>query len=194
MGKRGRNRKQGVKREPGGRASRKHVDVMARVMEQVDRDVRETLMTGLEARVRVHGIQPENSRDQMAGSFVGRLCLQRVISRVQYDAALAWLEDMENHAAVILAPRQPGAVDLNAAKGRNDHENVDYATRCMSRYKAANKAVQDKQNELGPHAHLFGALDTLVRRDVPLEHLVGDLRTALNALVRHYRLEGKKAA
>lgn len=193
MGKRGQKR-QAVKREPNGRASRKKDDVVARILEQVDRDVRETLMTGLSARVRVHGVPPEQSRDQMAGSFIGRLCLQRVISRIQYDAALAWLEDMENHAAVIGAPRQPGAVDLNAAKGRNDHENVEYAARCMARYKAANKAVQDRQNELGPHAHLFGALDTLVRRDVPLEHLVGDLRTALNALARHYRLDGRRAA
>lgn len=193
MGRRG-PKKQSVKREPNGRASRKATNVMERVLDQVDRDTRDAITTGLEARVRVHGVPPENSRDQMAGSFVGRLCMQRNLTRHQYEAALAWLEDMENHAAVISAPRSPGAVNLNAAKGRNDHENVDYATRCMSRYKAANKAVQDKQNELGPHAHLFGALDTLVRRDVPLEHLVGDLRTALNALVRHYRLEGKKAA
>lgn len=193
MGRRG-PKKQSVKREPNGRASRKPEDALARVLDAVEREDRENLVPGLEARMRVYGVKPENSRDQMAGSFIGRLCIQRNLTRHQYDAALAWLEDMENHAAVISAPRSPGAVDLNAAKGRNDHENVDYVTRCMARYKAANKAVQDKQNELGPHAHLFGALDTLVRRDVPLEHLVGDLRIALNALVKHYGLEGRKAA
>lgn len=187
-------KKQDGKREPNGRLSRKPADVMARTLAQVDRDVRETLMVGLEARVRVYGVKSENSRDQMAGSFVGRLCMDREISRAQYEAAMTWMEDASNYSIAIRSPRMPGAIDLNRTRGINDYENVDRVKRWTAKYKAACKAVQEKQIELRGRANLMGALDTCVMRDVALYHLVGDLRYALNALVKHYRIEGGRLA
>jgi hypothetical protein len=192
---RGPKRKSG-KRENNGRLSRKPSDALKRVLETVDAEDREALAVGLEARVRVHGVRPEDARDQMAGSFIGRLCMQRVISRQQYEAAIIWTEDVQNYRKAVSAAqgREPGAVNLNATKGRNEYENEAFVLRSRARYKAATSAVQDKQNELRGSAHLFGALETCVMRDVAIEVMVGDLRTALNALAKHYGLMGQRRA
>lgn len=190
MGKRGKAKSPG-KREQNGQLSRKEADRKTRFLDGLERDERDTLAVGIGARVRVHGVEPERSRDQMAGSFVGRLCMGKQISRQQYDAAMTWLEDCQNYSAASHSPRQPGAVDLNRTQGSNgDYENVERSIRATVRYKAASKAIQAAQIELRGTANLFGALEAIVIRDVELEHLVGDLRYGLNALARHYGLVG----
>ena len=194
MGTRGRKTQKG-KREPNGKLSRKPEDVLERVLEQVDREVRETLMTALGARVRVFGVDPANCMDQRAGSFVGRLRMSRELSQPQYEAAMKWLESCEEHSWAINAPKRPNAMDLNRVHGNpTAPENVDRLARIMARHKAAKAAIQAVQNTMGAHAHLFGALQYLVEQDVELNHLVGDLRVALNVLARHYGMEERVAA
>jgi hypothetical protein len=198
MGRRGKARQPG-KREPNGQLSRKPADRTSRFLDGLERDERDTLAVGIEARVRVHGVDPERSRDQMAGSFVGRLCMTRQISRQQYDAAMTWLEDCENYSAAVHSPRQPGAVDLNRIQGSNgDYENVERTRRAITRMigdkergiRGAMQAVQAAQLEVRGQGNLFGALDAILHRDQELQHLVGDLRVGLNALARYYGLIG----
>jgi hypothetical protein len=189
---RGRKRQMG-KREPSGRLSRKAVDVTARLRDALDRDERDTISVGVEARVRVHHVEPELSRDQRAGSFVGRLCMTRVISQHQYEAAMNWLTDSENYSWAVCAPKRPNAIDLNRVHGSPTRlENVALVKRIMARYKGASMAVRDAQLELRNRGNLFGALEALVLRDIELEHMVPDLRCALNSLVRFYGLVSKE--
>jgi hypothetical protein len=191
---RGRKAKTG-KREASGRLSRKAVDVAARLNDAHDKEERDMLSVGLEARVRVHGIEPAETRNQMAGSFIGRLCLQRTISRAQYDAAMEFLDANDQYQWAMGSPRSPGAVNLNAIRGAAaSKENIPAARQATNRYELALKAVTEKQIELRGTANLYAALQYLVIEDKPLEHMVGDLRTALNALAKHYGLAARVAA
>lgn len=183
------------KREPNGRLSRRVADERTRFMLTIDKDQRETLGVGLEARERVNGTPIQQARDQMAGSFVGRLCMSSQLSSEQYDAAMTYLEDWENVGKAVHAPRQPGAVDLNATKGGSgDYENVALTRSRVERWRSAQNAVQGRQNELRGTGNLFAALDCCLLRDGEFHHLVGSLREALNALARHYRLTSSIAA
>lgn len=188
----GRRRKSG-KREPGGKLSRKPADVAARANDAYDRAERDALSVGIEARLRVHGVAPGSAIDPMAGSFIGRLCLQRVITSQQYDAAMRWLEDSRLYSIAVGAPHAPGAVDPNRTHGRESgYENVARTLHITARHDAAREAVQELQNELRGTANLWAALNYIVRRDEELYHMVGDFRLVANALVRHYKLDGQR--
>lgn len=178
-----------------GRLSRKPADVTKRLAGVLDADERETLRPGVEARIRLHGLAPEVSRDQRAGSFVGRLCMSGEISVVQYEAAMAFLEDHRNNLIAIHAPRDPSGVDLNRVQGGTAKaENVEFYRRATARWRAAVDAVQERQNELRGQGAIYAALDTCITRDAECHHLVGWLREGLNALVRHYGLVDKAKA
>lgn len=148
---------------------------------------------GLAARERVHRLPKGKSRDQLAGSFCGRLRLTGELSEAQYQASVIYLEECHNNSIVCASPRQPGAVNLNAVRGSGAlvPENVSWAHRCVEHYRDSKRAVQEKQNELRGMANLFGALSVCVLQDHEVMNLVGDLRYALSALARHYRLEGR---
>ncbi len=178
-----------------GRLSRKPADVMNRLAASLDQDERETLRPGIEARVRLHGIAPEVSRDQRAGSFVGRLCMSGEISAVQYEASLTFLEDHRNNLMAIRAPRDPSGVDLNRVQGGSvDEENVEFYRRSTTRWRSAVDAVQVRQNEVGGAGALYAALQTCILQDLECHHMTGWLREGLNALARHYGLGDKARA
>ena len=195
MGRRGPKKQEG-KREGNGRLSRKPAEVIDRLKGKLEREERETLRTGVEARHRLFGIAPELVRDQKAGSFVGRLCMHKEISRAQYEAAMQYLTDWQDVAGVIGMPHSPSAVDLNRIHGSgNAVENVERSVRLRKRWMGARQAVQEWQNELRGAGMLFAALDYLVLRDEEHYHMLGSLREALNALARHYRIvENEEAA
>lgn len=196
MGKRGPKRKQ-TKREANGRPSRTPEEVAQREAikrDGLDREQQEIISVAIEARQRVFGVPAPVSRDQMAGSAVGRYCLQGNINRVQYDAAMLYLEDCEAYSKAVGTPGIPRAMDMNAAGGQNNHENVAKVQAAMKRHKAMIDAVREKQTEIGNRGNLFGALDAVIRHDVMMEHLLDDLRLALNALAKHYGVEGRAAA
>lgn len=192
MGRRGPKKTNG-KRERDGRIAR--ADAPQRRADGLDREERETLATGLDARQRVLGVKPPHIRDQKAGSAIGRFCLQGHITQAQYDAAMLFLESYARNLRAIDAPPAPGAVDLNAARGRPVAiENPAQLAKWRREHADALAAIQSKQNEIRLMGNLYGSLYAVLVRDVELDHLLGDLRTALNALVRHYRLMAKEAA
>ena len=163
-------------------------------MDGLDREQRDTLATGLTARERVWGISPEHSRDQKVGSAVGRYCLQGLVTQAQYDAAMLFVESYNRHLRAIDAPPQPGAVDLNATRGRPVFvENPAQLAKWRAEHQAAMSAIQAKQNEIRLMGNLYGAMYAVLIRDVMLEPLLGDLRTGLNALAKHYGLLARAA-
>lgn len=194
MGKRGAKPKPG-KRERNGRLSRQPKHVSERNMADLDREQRDTLEPGLSARERIWGVKPQHSRDQKAGSAVGRYCLQGLITQAQYDAAMLFLESYHRNLRAIDAPPQPGAVDLNRTHGLAvGLENVAQLRKWRAEHKAAEQAIQDKQNEIRLMGNLMGAIGIILIRDQQMEHMLGDFRTAMNALIKHYRLDGRMAA
>lgn len=194
MGHRGPKKQKG-KRELNGQLSRRPAERNTRHLDGLDQEQRAMISTAIEARQRVWGLSPAVSRDQMAGSAIGRYCLQGNITRQQYDAAMIYLEVRNDHLIAVRAPRQPGAVDLNATHGSSgDYENINRTHKAIAAYDEMTGVIREKQIEVGNMGNLFGALDAVICRDVMLEHLLGDVRTALNALVKHYGLDGRRAA
>lgn len=195
MGKRGPKPNKTAKRTASGRLSRAKADVMDRVKDRMERDERETLRPGIEARIRVHNVPPEHSRDQRAGCFVGRLCMAKTISPRQYEAAMAFLEDHRNNAIAIRAPRDPSGVDLNRVHGNSvTEENVAFYKRATKRWRDAQAAIQERQNELRGQGAIYAALYTCVIRDTEAHHMVGWLREGLNALAKYYGIGDKRRA
>lgn len=185
MGRRGPQPKPGP-REPNGRLKR-NPDPMAKLNAKLDQEERENLRPGIEARVRVHNIPPEASRDQRAGSFVGRLCMGQELSTRQYEAAMAYLEDHRNNLIAIKAPKQPGAVDLNRVQGNSlKQENVKFSKASTARWKAVCGVIRSREVELCGHGAIRRALTECVEKDVEAHHLVGWLREGLNALAKFY--------
>ena len=192
MGKRGPKKMQG-RRERNGQISRK--DRPQRIVDGLDQEQRETLSIGLTARERVLGVKPQHNRDQKAGSAIGRFCLNGHVTQIQYDAAMLYIESRNRNLRAIDAPPGPGAVDLNATHGRAVAvENAGQFIKWRQEHRAAVCAVQEKQNEIRLMGNLFGALDLVLFGDVELDLLLGDLRTALNALVKFYKLDARRAA
>jgi hypothetical protein len=210
MARKAKNRQTGTKadgyaREANGQLSRKKADMINRAFSQYGAEERETLETGLAARERQFGLsrvregakgQPVAvSRDPMAGSFIGRCCINGELTVLQYDAAMRWLADWDAYSRAIQAPKSPGAVQINdAPKGGydGDYENIAKTHGSIESYDNAKRAVQEAQyeasNGIGCRFALLGTLWHLVQQDMTRHDMVPDLRTALNVLARHYKL------
>lgn len=182
------------KREANGRLSRKKPDIMNRLLGEHDKEERETMRTGIEARNRHYGFDAKTAKDQLAGSFVGRLAISGEISTQQLEAALRYCEVYREMQIAIGGPRASGAVNLNATKGMPGPENVERSAKAMAGWRSAVDAVQDRQNELRGGGALIAALDNCVLRDEVHPHMVGWLREGLNALSRHFQIGDKRRA
>jgi hypothetical protein len=201
------NRQSG-KREPNGRLSRQADQIAARLRERfkdMDQEERDTIQPGIEARQRVYGLDTEKAASPAAGTFLGRLYLNKEISRTQYEAGILWADHTEAYQHAIAAPKQPGAVDLNATKGSSNYENVAATRRAVVRMLGdkergiigAREAIQNEQYSLanqGSRFALLFVLWTAIERDEERYDIVGDLRVALNCLSRHFGLMGERKA
>ena len=206
-------RKPPSKREPNGRKSRRAnsvaVDIAGRKVAWNKED-QDMVSVAIEARQRVWGLSVKESRDQKSASFIGRLCLHGELSEAQFQALDRWNEDRRAYSAIMAGPKGDSAQDPNRMPGRSGYENprrdrsvsehneelrkVIDAAQIRALHRAAERAIQDKQFELRNRANLWGALDVCVTRDRDVFNLVGDLREAANALVRHYGIEARAAA
>jgi hypothetical protein len=199
LGKKASNRQSG-KREPNGRLSRQADQISARLRERfkdMDQEERDTIQPGIEARQRVYGLDTEKAASPAAGTFLGRLYLNKEISRTQYEAGILWADHTEAYQHAIAAPKQPGAVDLNATKGSSNYENVAATRRAVNRMTDAREAIQNEQYSLanqGSRFALLFVLWTAIERDEERYDIVADLRVALNALARHFGLMGERKA
>lgn len=193
MGKRGPKPKAG-NREPSGRLSRKKPDIMKRLVSEHDKEERETMRTGIEARHRHFGFDAKTAKDQKAGSFVGRLAMTGEITAQQHEAAVRYLELYQGMQFAVGGPKQAGAMNPNATKGLPGPENVERSIKALADWRAAEKVVQERQNELRGQGAIYAALDYCVVRDEAQMHMLGWLREGLNALARHFRIGDKRKA
>ena len=185
-------RKVAAKREPNGRKSRRASSVQVEIDNRKvswTREDQDMVSVAIEARQRLFGLSVDKSRDQKAGSFIGRLCIGKELSVPQYEALCMWEESARQYRIIMAGPKGDSAQDPNRVAGRNGHENEKRSIEITKRHRAAERAIQDKQFELRNRANLWGALDVCVTRDRDVFNLVGDLREAANALVRHYGLQ-----
>lgn len=165
-----------------------------KVVERPDRERQEdVLRTATEARQRVLGVAPSDTRRPEAGSAVGRLKLTGVISQDQYEAAKTYESVYRGYERAILVrrPSSPGNFDkvpgFDAGDG-TDERYVEQCTAARRNYGDARRALLDAD----PLAQM--AVNTWVVEDVPLYHCVGELRVGLNALARLFRVDEYRRA
>lgn len=184
MGKRGRKKMMGVKREPNGRRSRAL-------------DAQNEHQVAIETRQRLFGLSEQDARDQKAATVLGRLYLTGELGKkpgcdAMWEAAqdLIRLRDAYHRAI-----KAPDALKNAVGAGGGLEETDSYAIWCrrvIDRYQGCIKAISD---ENAIHANrgtnLHAAIDYIVFRDANLPHLVGDLRIALNAVSHHLTVGGK---
>lgn len=142
-----------------------------------------------EARQRVFGVSAADSAGKDAGTVCGRLFLQGTITYRQLQAAEAFSRTHAAYQRAIDSPRPPKAVEIGAATGRGESMDVtvEEKWRAINAWDRARRALVEA-NGFHRHASLIAACDYLVLRDEMHGHMIGDLRLALNVLVRHYGL------
>jgi hypothetical protein len=183
---RARNRKPG-KRYPCGKRIRQETE-------------REAMATALDARRRHYGVSGERARDERLGTSLGRLAFRGKISDRQCQAGLAFADLYRRHHMAmglpLPSPSSVASILINEGIfGSSPSEPMlDALERLRSRFEEATDALDQCDRE---HALAAGRRPTLlVFRAVcadedatcwPHEDL-GNLRVALNALVRVLRL------
>lgn len=177
--RKGRPRKEHLPRTESGQLSRGRGRVAAEAVDRV----------ATEARTRLFGISNSAARDQKAGTALGRLSLSGEISRRQYMAGERILSLRSNYLTALSAPKGPEQIWDSAAFTSTDEEQ--HAAWCRAVIAAYDAAIRAMVAAGWQHrnSNLIGAVDSIIYRDQPLQHLVGDLRLALNALARHFGLD-----
>lgn len=165
----GRPRIQGVEREPNGRPRR--TIASARLYKET-----------IENRAQRFGLSVDEASDAMAGTVVGRLVLQELLSRDQYRAAERYIE-VRNAYLRAMEIKQDFREPPAEVEGDGDYEGF------CARAKDIHKRMMDALAELCREQHSpapLSALDVILVRDVEMPEMVGDLRLALNCLARHF--------
>lgn len=183
-------------REPNGRLSRKK-SKKERFLSRVERTEQDVMAVAIEYRQKVFGVPERLTKDQLAGSAIGRLALSRELhpevektNRIMADAAFKYERQYRDYLMAISAPKQIGAQDLNAIPGVNNAENVEWKKRAIEEFYSAGDAIKEAQKAIGLGSKLQLALDRHVIEDQRPVNIfeIGSLREALNILVKHYRL------
>lgn len=178
--KAGRKRKPNAARTAGGRISRAHAALNENA-------------APLAVRQRMFDLTEANARDQKAATFVGRLCLMGTktggIDEGQYEAAIEYKRQRDAYRRALSAPDSLSNASRGGTVERGDEEHAAWCKAVIAKYEGSQRAVMAEQCVLiNRGMNLIAALDYLVLRDQQLSHMIGDLRVALNALVRHYRV------
>ena len=192
-GKAGRKRVQGVARTKSGRISRsrkaredrKRVETMeAEAFDRAHYEVR------LVIRAAKHGLTEAQAARQESGTVLGRLWLSTQIDERQYDAGVNYRKLRADYLKAINAPdgTRNGPAPVN---GDDTDAHEDWVADVKARFQAAQKAISGASCQ-NREANIPAAMEYIVVKDQELDHMVGDLRLGLNALVRHFRLDAAR--
>lgn len=168
--KRGRPKITGQIREANGRISRAKAP-----REAVDK-------LAIEMRAKRFSLSLQDAKNPLASTYIGRLCLQGVLTQEQYDTAQQYLQIRNNY---LCAKGLPSAIydDVSTNSDPNSFEQwVEKATR---HYQSVHEAIKEAQC-LYRQYNLYAALQYLVIEDQELPHLVHSLKVALNMLQKHF--------
>lgn len=177
MARAGRKRKLGVKRV-NGRISQRKEDVMKR-REETEQEV---TATAREARIRVFGVEAQDTMNPDTATVPGRLKRAKVINAGQLKAAYRYEACVTAYRSAIGVPKPGAAEGFRPVYLATEQERYD---RAKARYDGAVDAIL-AENALHRGCNMPAALELIVLRDVDVPHLHGDLRLALNALAHYF--------
>ncbi|ENN94812.1 hypothetical protein [Bartonella vinsonii] len=142
----------------------------------------------IEMRAKRFGLSIEDAKNPLAGTYIGRLCLQGVLTQDQYDAAQKYLEVKNDY---LCAKGLPSAVydEIPSSSDVKAREKwVEFATEQFLSMQGVIKEVQALNRQLNLHA----AIQYLVIEDKTLPHLMNSLRIVLNALQKYFTQKHSK--
>lgn len=175
--KRGRPKKEGIAREPNGRASRAKDD---------------PAKVATEARIRHYGVPASMARDPRTGSYLGRLAMAgrgEGISQDQYEAATRYLDLYNSYQKAI---GSPGAhyEAIGGVNASDPEAYTDWCIRVKESYNQAQNAIHEAQSEERSE-NLWAGLQYVIIEDQEFSHLLTSTRLVCNALHRHFMLDRK---
>lgn len=182
----------GRKRKPGKRHA-----CGKRVREETER---EAMATVLEARQRHYGVNARQARDERLGTSLGRLAFREAISDVQYQAGLAFAKLYHQHHLTmglpIPSPSSVAGILINEGIfGSSPSEPVlEEIERLKRRFEDATHVLDqcDREQRFAGARRPTLLMYRVVCTDEDAGQWPGDdignLRIALNALVRVFRL------
>lgn len=179
------------KREPNGRLSRRVVHVR----EREDMTTREAQSVVIAARMRHTGLSEEavsinHAGRPNAGTVHGIMYLRGELSRLQFEAA-EWY--IGKRAAWLRAVDAPGQHTGPSSRGEFDPDrHAEFCAQAIKAWQTVLDCIQDASTET--RAPLASALDVILVRQQHMDHMVGDLRIALNAIHRRFLQGLRKAA
>lgn len=182
----GRKRKPG-KRYPCGKRTRHETE-------------RDAMSTVIEARRRHFGVTAKQAKDERLGTALGRLAFRELISETQYQAGVAFAELYQQHHAVFglpsPSPRSVAGLLINEGIfGSSPSEPaLEVIEKLKRRFGDATDALDvcDREQRMSRGRRPTLLIYRLICTDEEALHWpeedIGNLRVALNALVRVFRL------
>lgn len=157
-------------REPSGRHQRESV----------------AQITAVATRNRIRmGVHPEEVRNQLAGFAFGRLALQKIITRDQYEAGCNFGRIVVTYARIMGVPSaNPKSISMIMVGGIDHSEPLTDPEKIAK----ARRSYEDTFSALSDHIdgkRYLHALKACILQDQPTD--IGDLRCGLNVLCHLWR-------
>ena len=182
----------GRKRKPG-----KRFPCGKRTKHQLEMDA---MSVALDARRRHFGVTAKQAKDERLGTALGRLAFRELISETQYQAGLAFGQLYRDHHATVglpsPSPRSVAGLLINEGIfGSSPSEPVlEVIEKLKRRFNAATDALDacDREQRMSAGNRPTLLIYRVICSDEDAMHWpeedTGNLRVALNALVRLFRL------
>lgn len=164
------------------RRGRKRKDTLRYPSGQPHKETADQVMSvATEARMRVHGFSKETSKQQFAGTFVGRLHLAGDLTRAQLDACDYY---QQTTLAYRTALKAPGKLTTGRSANLDESEYEKQCRQAIERFDAMALILREVDRIHGINS--LGILEPAVIRDQNMPWAIGDLRTALNAIHKRF--------
>ena len=182
----------GRKRKPG-----KRYPCGKRTKQQLEMDA---MSTAIEARKRLFGVTTKQAKDERLGTALGRLAFRELISEKQYQAGVAFGELYHAHQILMglpsPSPRSVAGLLINEGIfGASPSEPVpEVIAKVKRRFADATSVLDacDREQRMSVGKRPTLLVYRIVCTDQDAMHWaeedIGNLRAALNALVRTFRI------
>jgi hypothetical protein len=182
----------GRKRKPGTR-----YPCGKRAKQQLEMDA---MSTAIEARKRLFGVTSKQAKDERLGTALGRLAFRELISEKQYQAGIAFGELYHRHQTIMgmpsPSPRSVAGLLINEGIfGASPSEPVlEVIEKVKRRFADATSVLDacDREQRMSAGKRPTLLVYRVICTDQDALHWgeddIGNLRVALNALVRLFRL------
>ncbi|WP_026088238.1 hypothetical protein [Bartonella rattaustraliani] len=136
----------------------------------------------IEMRAKHFNLTLQDAKNPLSGTYIGRLYLQGVLTREQYDAAQKYLQIRNDY---LCAKGLPNAIYDEMPLSCDERARDKWIAFSTEQFLAMEEAIREVQSLYRQH-NIYAAIQYLVIEDKPSPYLVSTLQAALNALQKHF--------